>query len=748
MGLFGSKKIFVSSTVRNMAGPAEERPDYLKSTIASKVLLDGKESMGRTITDAYLNGPGIRLRSFYRWATTPGNYDTIGLVTGTLLAQQSLPSTTVKTYIEGIVGYTVLIDVTEVGSADYHVWAEQWMLDNYPAEFDTAWTSEYFLDTGQITVTRASAATHTFTPTGYDAEERYMYITYAQDNGDGTYGPDKIHIYQMGSGNAALDAADNTVNQENEYDDYYPFIPIRLENQFLSSTYLSSAYEEARSATRRLLGSKKRFDKLVEQIEELESLPDIDHTYVVFGPSINAIDQAAKDYIWEFFSVLESATESAGYAGTTEFNNWITARTTQAAQRADYQDWEEQQLDPLAPRYGTPAPTQSGAPSTVGGSITIKSGGSLPGKLHFEISWEAITRQTGTGLAKPGAVKGEVWFGHVQTDTYAQMLVDGTTIDPLVIGQHDLIKQTSNNTWEAIKFVGLKHRNYIYKGKYVEITLAEALADAEESGFIIPLNNGIFKNMRLVDSTQLALVCTNVLFNSYVVKKTGLLGSLFFKILLTIVIQVVMNAIVPGSGVFASGATTAGSAATSTLLSQIISAVITVAITMAVMAVMKPTLTAIFGKKLGALLSVLASVLVANMASSLATTGTASVSINWGTMAFAEKLTLLLNVLGDAYAAIQQANISSLAEKQEDFMDAQNQKMKQLQELYAENIGYGRGAFDPMMLTESDRPVYESPDMFLKRTLLTGTDIAQLSMDMITNFASATTTTQLPLGDG
>jgi len=38
MGLFGSKKIYVASTVQNMAGDELKRPNYLKTTVIGNVI--------------------------------------------------------------------------------------------------------------------------------------------------------------------------------------------------------------------------------------------------------------------------------------------------------------------------------------------------------------------------------------------------------------------------------------------------------------------------------------------------------------------------------------------------------------------------------------------------------------------------------------------------------------------------------------------------------------------------------------
>ena len=75
MGLFSSKKkTYVSSSVWNMAGDIKDRTNYLKSTVVGSVLL-GSGSLGEDIPRAYLNGPGMVLKKYAKWAKGPSGYD-------------------------------------------------------------------------------------------------------------------------------------------------------------------------------------------------------------------------------------------------------------------------------------------------------------------------------------------------------------------------------------------------------------------------------------------------------------------------------------------------------------------------------------------------------------------------------------------------------------------------------------------------------------------------------------------------
>jgi hypothetical protein len=76
-------------------------------------------------------------------------------------------------------------------------------------------------------------------------------------------------------------------------------------------------------------------------------------------------------------------------------------------------------------------------------------------------------------------------------------------------------------------------------------------------------------------------------------------------------------------------------------------------------------------------------------------------------------------------------------------MDYQQQSME-LTKLMEQNFS-SNGVIDPLSFTDSASGGYvtESLDSFLSRTLMAGSDISELSMGMITNFADITLSTEL-----
>src|ERR1700743_3516987 len=101
MGLFGSTKIYVSSTVYNLAGDVDKRPNFLKTLVSQNIIVGTRgTSMTDSMVSGYLNGPGIRIRNYGRWSLT--NYPEVGVIRGVLRTQVSVDSSVVATQVPGV----------------------------------------------------------------------------------------------------------------------------------------------------------------------------------------------------------------------------------------------------------------------------------------------------------------------------------------------------------------------------------------------------------------------------------------------------------------------------------------------------------------------------------------------------------------------------------------------------------------------------------------------------------------------
>ena len=251
----------------------------------------------------------------------------------------------------------------------------------------------------------------------------------------------------------------------------------------------------------------------------------------------------------------------------------------------------------------------------------------------------------------------------------------------------------------------------IYGGKSVDITAKEALDDADESGFIIPLHDVIYKSMSLVDSTQISTACCFIVFNCYTVVKQKWYQTLAFKIII-FAVQVYLYGLP------------------------------TALATAFVTKVIEKVAIAIFGEKLGGMIVAIINVAITANPGDFANADIATI---FGNMMKAENLIKLSMAVGDGVSGYLQASAMEVIRETQDMLETYADKMAGIDKLFEENIGYGRGMIDPTLLTSSAskfRP--ETLDSFLSRTLMTGSEIAELSISMIDRFPAMTTSTDLP----
>jgi hypothetical protein len=841
MGLFGgSSTTFVSSSIYNMAGDVNKRPNFLSSTIAAAAMGDTGESMGDSIREAYKNGPGSTLRSFARWAAGSSGYDdTIGLVSGSLVTGDSLDNNALAEQIRVSVGapagYTAAIQSSEIGYGDISWWAERRILATHPTLVHTNWHCDYV--DGQAVITYADGTKETFTPTGFSPDTRFLFAAYTlnagevagavvqgaqvnlnataafpdstgwtlvsntmtpvtltlssttvqgmntntvfqkttyngidpvnparthstrqtmtmvqtmtvsggnpvttrwyridtQDITNASQGGLQVFIYPLGSGNAVLDAM---FNPPANMGTFFPYIPVRIDNKMVSDTYQPEVYSMAKRAYKRATG--KRFDDLIDKINDNESIGDIDYAYVVFGVSANVAEVSAKKYIWAFFqSIMDSASFSR-HAYTQFKTKWAEAQASQQ----DYADWV------AGGGTGGAAPVVIPFPPLPIQSIEIKTSNTSSLNFDMLISWNGVESSFGTGLVDPAHKVGDIWWKINGADTFSQTI--STTQDPTVlpfVTSHQvpnvtLYWQVDENNWKALTLYGLKHQNFIYNGKSVDISITDAINDTEESGFIIPLNAEIYKSMSLTDATQMATACVYLVFNCYQVVKQKWYQTGLFQIVMIIIIIVITvlswgTATGPATAAYGAIGAAIGLTGTAAIIAGFVISMIAAMILMKLIGI---AAKAAFGDKVGAIVSAVASIVMIVYGAGVANGGGFAEGVSQLTSP--QNLLAITNAVGDGIVQYQQAEISDIAQQTQDMLGQYNTQMKAVADKYADTFGSGVTLIDPLAVTEastsSHAMVIEPPSAFLNRTLMTGSDIAELNSTLISEFTSLT----------
>lgn len=835
MGLFGGSKTYVSSVLYNLAGDPLKRPSFLKTAILGQVIFPTKGGMGQNLVSNYLRGPGIRVRSFFRWSLE--NYDAIGVPQGTLGGSMNFDRSVIAGEITPDPGMTVLVQLAEFGVADYSYWAEQWMFENHMDLIETEWTSDINEATGDITVTFEDTTTATFTPVGFDKTKVYLYIVYSQASepfdeapvvgapdtlgssaeftdttgwtllSDNTaaegpnerqtkiyekteymgqdpdpdtdilysikstltqetlfdpadveiewveqlttqrlihqeYGLARMMIYEIGSGNAVLDAL---VADDVDDGEYVPFIPIRVDNQFLSESYQPELYTLAKKAYKKATGGGK-FDKLVDQIADNESLGDIDYAYMMYGVSLNILDQAGREYIYRFFDKLRTQQTSDNI----EYLLWKSTRDNEEAANTTYEAWKAAQADSGNPLYNTAAPSVGWSSGTRPGNINrIKSNGTggLNMNVDMSITWDSIERDTGSGLGKPGAKEGEYWIVKgLDNTTITDTIQTGRSNIFLTVARNvgnaiSIYHQIDEDNWEVLKVIGAKHINTIYNNKSVETTADEAMDDEDESGFFVPLHYATYREMTLKNSTQLATVCGYIVFNCYKVVKlkwyqTGIFKIFIFVAVIAVTVLTAGSGAAPSVGLLGSSAGVGAALGFSGVMALIVGAIANAVVSMIFLKVISLGATAIFGEKFGAIIGMIAATV--GMAVGTGLMNGQSMSAIWGNMMTSTNLIQLTMSVGNGVAGFMQASAQGIREDTQDLVKDYAKESKEIMEKYINEFGLGAAVINPLMFTDAFTQGSETAENFLDRTLMTGSDIAEMCHDMLTNFTDYT----------
>lgn len=573
--------------------------------------------------------------------------------------------------------------------------------------------------------------------------------------------PTQLFIYRYGTGNATLDAM---FTPTASIGTFLPFVPFRLNNEWAMDIYdgNNTVVNDLTNAIRMALDT--RYAKIQDSIADNDSLGDLDYVYAVFGASLNTPDNAARMYIYEFFDFVFNQ----GTADPANYNDFVARWEAASASYLAYKEWLE------TGSRRDPAPTLISYPTISKSSITMRSNKNVM-NFNINLAWNYMSTESGTGQLTNGdgepAKKKDTWIvaGSEEDGTLTQYTVVSyeedvssnsnrtRTVTKVQSEEVDvgvpitIYQQVTDDTWRSITVGGLVHTNRVYDGKSVVITSSEALADDEESGFIIPIHEDIFASMEIVDSTQMAQAACYLMFNCYQQVKTKWYQSGWFKVVLVVII-IVVSVYTGGAGAGAASSTLGGSIAAAAGLTGIAATIAAVVIntlaSMIISMVIQAASKKLFGEKVGAIVGAIASFVTMSVANGMSSGMTFSEAV--GSMASADNLLLLTNAAGQGYTGYMQAVAADYQGRIEKMEAEYADRQDELKAAYNQFINTDLNGFDPIsMFTQfTDSAIgsfNESEASFIGRTLMTGDDIAQLSLDMIDQYADLSLSLDLDL---
>lgn len=790
MGLFSSKTtINVSSVAYNIAGDASERSNFLKQSLV--YLNAAQESIGEKLPRMYLRSLGLKLKRAYKHAAAlpqglptssmqlweyqefeeaiqtlldtehgPGRYKVEDVY---LTGSGTAPS--VERYLNQKYGWdsvTGLMANPPTGFAENAVLDWQYQPpqgtpgDSSPQVSRTyrlgfrhsdatldddlvetvsleaaagikqetlvALISEWISSTrSDQTVTRdfvaGDTAGQTVVPTVVLAGARTtMTTTTTTTTTDGTTTSIRTVIvdetttetvpreFILGTGEwPALDAL--WLSRQNVEQTFFPSIPFRVDNKDMLDDKLSETenYKETVKVV-----SMMGLDavSLRDQINSNPSIKDIDYAFLVAGANMNTESQAEMDYLFRF---------------------WDLCREQSTTYEVDHNQWAALAF------FDRPKPKTN--------SLVIQDPQSKNGAYKISIEWDYITKSvvagkiSGTARVDQYDIITGATIVHEIGKTNSRSSVDSTVVR--------IRRQISETQYEELAISGAVHKNDVYEGKTVETLARDArTAPDKNEGFVIPLHMGIFNTMSLVKRTQLAQECIYLVFNTYVKTKKKWYQTGIFKIILAIVLIVVtvvsMGTAAPatssvwGAMVVAKSLGLAGSVLAVALIGAALSAIYSYAVSY-LLGRWSAGIESVFGKKWASVVTAIVTIVV-----SYYTGGGTLNSQGW-----LKTAVQIIDVASQLFTAYAKGAMITRKGEYDAFMDKVEEDKKALEKLSNEFFGENDLVSVDYLLELQKTLREDNPTVFLTRTLLTGSDIVDITLGQVSEMVPMNITPRL-----
>lgn len=558
------------------------------------------------------------------------------------------------------------------------------------------------LPDGVIKTTVTTVTTEAIVPI-FTAQFIYDDLTYS------LYDDTQLLIYGIGS-DPAIDALVGTTSIPLPV--FLPFITARNNNMPVNKDTAPEWYQKNRNACRRAFGSVSSYSKILKNIEKNPNKAEMDYVHLRFG---NAFGSKEQEAIQANFALIEEIIQ---------LYNCPSTRPTLEDIITEYDDRTEEWLQSstqgsIIRRFLAPAISFSE-------SFVLRLAASNNRSLQIQISFDGGQEITGTGYHAKSANKiNNCW-------AYKHREVSGVHVaaTPVIrVG-----KQVSDSSWVEYEIYHFQHTQTIFEGHGVTITGEAALAaeKPEEVGFILPMTIHTLEALRPVPRAQAAMGAAYITTSYYDVRVIKVWRG-WVKVALVVVSIVI--AVATGYidfntvGVFG----TAGSVGTAVGLSGtaaiMAGAIVNAAAASVITGLVMRVATKVFGAKLGQILGTIASFLVMNFAQ-----GGTKITMDGMIREFTKADNLIKwsqQAMGVYSQSLQQKAIGVMQDAQKVMADYHTQSAA-LQRRYDEF--FRPNGLDPQLLAQLLSNASETREEFLARTLITGTDIARMTLSIITDF--------------
>lgn len=762
MGLFSSKKkYYVNSTTCNLWG-SDDQMKYIPSTILSGVI-KGERDLGKFLMNQVQKGPGVNLRKYYNWSRRSGYSAWIGdassaMWTDVTVSRTKLADTLIKYELKLDTNQEVEVNYSEISWFDPDYVAKTWCSVYRPTLTDRDYTASttptkigekqeqktyYETDSEgnrysykvwetvpiyrtDVLITFTNGSTQLVEMTGVDLSAKFLYYSYTiytlGSNGQVVSETKHTGYYQFKSGKWYFD--EYFGESKANFNTYFSIIPFRDDKSWISRTSNNAWYTWASKAYKRATGGKNLagYNNLMDQLKKSDGVDDTAFIYEVFGVPINTAWQPGLKFLYNYF-----------------YNLYLNEKisTAQTASTADLIDSSK----------GSSFIKKESV--DISRTVYIKS---TTGVCNYDtrISWSGMTYYLKSGQQYEGAKVGTYHSRReAVTSSYQEGHYDYESGQTYYTTKYQTVyysiwsHQKSANRYEEIWVRDLKFSSTIYHGKAVSynaydelasrgdaVTGSTVSADAlGESGFVVPIEWQTFKELSVFDRHNLSMCCQMLVINSWKKVKIRWYQRGIFKW-----VGFIVSAI---SAVFTGGASLTAYlllyADMAVLTAQIVAAAICVSLSVVASALIMPMVMKVFSSVLPGAVAQLVTAITAIIAVTFGQAASAGQIFTYGSLCTAQNTFALLNSVGNAYASLRQESINNMLGQMTDIMKTFEEKMEEISS-YSERL-FGTSGFWNRVNTNV---CVETPDQYLTRTLMVGSDIAQSTMDLVYGFADNT----------
>lgn len=777
--MFGSRRVItVNSSVYNLAGDIAKRPNFLKTFMTEQALYKTHESFAQAIASNYINGPGVKLRNLAPYALRKNYYDLVNQDSSSVSLLSGLDSAVLDGILETTFGYPIILVGHDIGSADLNWFGYKYLAENLPARvediFEVRLGASGYLEVDFFLTETDTTAHETIVTdiaiTDLDFSGEYIYAAFRREYEtlvlpepedpeepeepvepevpDLVLYPLGVYIYKKGSGVQALDDLFSSSSVEGRC---LPIIPIKYDSNPGRSPQIhyidkDSVGDDATlyKASKRLLARVADMTAYDGIIKNLKSIPDhgqINYGFIVHAVPVNSSSNSAKKYLYHFFNTFGVALGGGLYEN---YEALVELAKQSIVARNEWQEVHRtyQYQNPL---WGTPAPKVYPYPTPPTFSFPFRMHTASGVMLDYVVKWNNLTRSSGSGLFEDMSV-GEVRTFMVSSPpliTYPQATGgyaghNSPTLNFTGMGsKFRIIYQKTADLWEEITVHGLHSTNIIHRGIGETLRAQDAFNEEEESSFIIPLHTLPLREMNMVDLTQFSSSSTYLMLNYYKETKKKWYQTGLFKFIV-IVAAVVLTVFSFGKGLpvavkMLSLAAAAGATALAIAIAKLAAtALIALILSKLIINVSVDLLGDIWGTIVG----VIASMYLASVGGNYLSTGNLVFTDFFSATTLMQMTTAVMVELSNVY---EDRTNKLLATAQYE-TDNMNKYMSELALMYQEEFNVdGLEKAQRHLFNMNASFLLNSPETFLHRTLLTGSDIAHTSMEAIS------TSLKLPL---